>query len=518
MKDIITCRIRNFPYWGLLLFFFLNVNSISAQELIPFRDGFKMGYCDKDKKLVIECKYKVAFPFIGERAVVLENESFCLIDKKGEKVHPGYFYIGPSITNVPKRIKNVYLFSSGSNTYSIIDTNGKYILEKFKGSISEFQDGLSSYTTSTHDNWNSYRYGIMNDSGRILIPEKYKRIQNYSEGLIPVQNSLDKWGFVDKNDNTVIPFIYEWAFSFSEGLACVKKNGKFGFIDKKGKEIIPCRYDKGYTPFSEGLTTVDSGKFTLLINKKGRTIKVMDKVFVGKFICGRAKVNKFTTANYYGFIDRNGNEVVPVIYPQARDFTKSGLAALQMKDGKYFLWGFVDTNGKAVTPFEYFDVGLSQLNNEYYFDNGLCLVNLSVTGSGSEFFIDTKNNRHSAQIIKTTDKGYITATRYKELLEEEKQRYEAWKRSQPTRCLERCPDCQGTGASYSKPSNYPCGVCGGSGVNGYSKSTMDSYTKRYTSYSPNTCWKCNGTGSGGSSSHIERCGKCYGAGCLRYGK
>ena len=34
-----------------------------------------------------------------------------------------------------------------------------------------------------------------------------------------------------------IPFIYDDAISFSEGLAAVKKEGKWGFVDRNGKEL-----------------------------------------------------------------------------------------------------------------------------------------------------------------------------------------------------------------------------------------------------------------------------------------
>jgi serine/threonine protein phosphatase PrpC len=51
-------------------------------------------------------------------------------------------------------------------------------------------------------------------------------------------------GFIDKNGHEVIPFRYDKAGSFREGLAIVELNGKYGFIDKNGKEVIPLKYDE----------------------------------------------------------------------------------------------------------------------------------------------------------------------------------------------------------------------------------------------------------------------------------
>ena len=51
----------------------------------------------------------------------------------------------------------------------------------------------------------------------------------------------------------------DYVSSFSEGLACVERNGKYGFIDMAGKEGIPCKYSvAGH--FREGLARESSGQ------------------------------------------------------------------------------------------------------------------------------------------------------------------------------------------------------------------------------------------------------------------
>ena len=64
-----------------------------------------------------------------------------------------------------------------------------------------------------------------------------------------------KWGFVDKNGKETIPLIYQNAYSFGEGLACVQLNNYWGFIDKSGSVVIPTMYDMAYS-FQEGLALV----------------------------------------------------------------------------------------------------------------------------------------------------------------------------------------------------------------------------------------------------------------------
>ena len=100
-----------------------------------------------------------------------------------------------------------------------------------------------------------------------------KKRKEYLDGicqpeLIPYKEG-DKVGFCDRNKKIVIPIKYDWVWSFSEGLACVKLNGKWGFIDGKGEVVIPIKYDE-VGVFSEGLALVGlNGKWGF-VDKEGK--------------------------------------------------------------------------------------------------------------------------------------------------------------------------------------------------------------------------------------------------------
>ncbi|MCD8260263.1 MAG: WG repeat-containing protein [Bacteroides sp.] len=66
-----------------------------------------------------------------------------------------------------------------------------------------------------------------------------------------------KWGFLDpETGEEVVPFIYDYAHSFSVGLALVRLNGWWGYVDKTGKEVIPCIYKPAYSFIKTGLAAV----------------------------------------------------------------------------------------------------------------------------------------------------------------------------------------------------------------------------------------------------------------------
>jgi len=67
-----------------------------------------------------------------------------------------------------------------------------------------------------------------------LLRTSYQQNQE----LIPYRKG-DKWGFCTPDKKTVITPKYDGAWTFSEGFARVKLNGKWGFIDKTVKVIVP---------------------------------------------------------------------------------------------------------------------------------------------------------------------------------------------------------------------------------------------------------------------------------------
>ena len=64
---------------------------------------------------------------------------------------------------------------------------------------------------------------------------KYQNVRSFSEGLAPVQVSNGRWGYIDTNNQWVIPAKFEDAQEFKSDRAAVKLKNKWGFINKKGE-------------------------------------------------------------------------------------------------------------------------------------------------------------------------------------------------------------------------------------------------------------------------------------------
>ena len=195
------------------------------------------------------------------------------------------------------------------------------------------------------------KYGFVDKSGKVVIPFIYDWANDFKDGLAMVvkdgkdADSNNEYGFVDKSGKVVIPLIYDGAGNFKDGLAKVSKSGKYGFIDKSGKAVIPLIYDdvldyddvvdeihekddndRAY--FEEGLLKVRKDDKCGLIDRSGKVVIpiIYDDIYNSAkrfyFNDGLAKVSKDGKC---GLIDKSGNLVVPCIYAGIKDFM-DGLA------------------------------------------------------------------------------------------------------------------------------------------------------------------------------------------------
>jgi hypothetical protein len=122
-------------------------------------------------------------------------------------------------------------------------------------------------------------------------------------------------------------------------------------IFKTQPDAINLRYDK-VGDFQEGRARVSlNGKWGF-IDMNGNEVIPLKYVHASDFREGRALVN---LNNKYGFVDLQGDVVIPLKYDSVYSF-QEGRARVMVNDK----WGYVDLQGNEVIPVKYEDVGIFQ--------------------------------------------------------------------------------------------------------------------------------------------------------------
>lgn len=191
-----------------------------------------------------------------------------------------------------------------------------------------------------------------------------------------------KWGYVDRKDRVIVPYIYDHASDFSNGRACVgigtKGNRKYGYVDREGNVVIPLVYDRS-AEFIDGNAYVTRDGKQGTIDKDGNELIPVIYDCVGFQFRENRGLTMVRQGDTRGFVRRNGDVVIPIVYEDAESFFSHDMVRVKL----YGKWGYLNRKGDVVIPMIYDDAG--------NFKNGRAEVMLD----GERFYIDVKGERHN---------------------------------------------------------------------------------------------------------------------------
>jgi len=291
------------------------------EEVKAFSEGLaavkingNWGYINSDAGLVIPAKYDdygSAEEFKNGRAIIHGSSKALLIDKNGETIASVEGFVDSSNTNHDLRILEgsttvrTYVGYVDSTDFNVIETN--YIEIKGFGS-----NGLAAVRTSDR----SDRWGYVDDTGNLVIDEKFDRAGQFSAAGLALAVVGEKHGYIDEKGEFVLrpSFAYSDLRDFSDnGLAAFEsRNGKWGFFDTNGSVVIKPKYDSVKKFSQEGFSVVViDGKRGVIDSKGDVTIPLKFGKF--EYISFYPKKGYAQVKDGYdvkGYIEKNGRWIV----------------------------------------------------------------------------------------------------------------------------------------------------------------------------------------------------------------
>ena len=152
----------------------------------------------------------------------------------------------------------------------------------------------------------------------------FAMLQLSANDLIPDKNDKGKWGYVNEAGSVAIDYKYDEARNFDNGLAVVRKGENLGVINESAKEILPLKFNL-IDKYNDNIFRVATG---------------------GKIKDGVLENEK------YGFVDRNGYELLKPEYNEIGNFT-NGIAYI--RKGKNY--GYINDSIRVIVPCEFNSIG-----------------------------------------------------------------------------------------------------------------------------------------------------------------
>lgn len=410
--------IRNLPFTDLTIVHNYDTK-ISENPILkllsirPKKGAFGIAFYSHQQE-----KFVSDFEYLGVRiedffydlpyASVLDKNGKCiLVDKRGRE-HPqsntfdymGEFYEGKArvcLGGTPKKLK-------GGNEKGYKMTTTTTFQHNYQVRFNRFNTLPTSDLFLIGGKW-----GFIDTLGNMTISPNYEYVRDF-ENKTAICKNEKHWGAVDKNNKPVLEFIYrsiewednyikvgvknkrpvfynalgnsvvDWGYDrfkeFSEGFCAVKQNRKWGLVNQKGKEVLPCEYIV-INSFSEGWAAIQDEMGWYFIDSS-LTIKLdlrdSEYLSVGNFSEGLCWFKiKRNEKLYYGFMNKNGEQVINSTYTKAFDFQQGRARVVQNRKT-----GLIDTTGTFVMFPKKYDLvfpfeknGIAQVRVNFMGDFGL---------------------------------------------------------------------------------------------------------------------------------------------------
>lgn len=203
----------------------------------------------------------------------------------------------------------------------IIDKRGNIIYTAPKIGYTYFSDGLCHVLRESPNG--GYKFGYIDTTGKLVIPFQFDDADFFQNGVARVKKG-DKWGLINLQGKLIRPFYHDdmddvplihdgiirkWEDKAANG------NSKWSYIDINGNIIIDTSNYSYISDFCNGYACVEKDGECALINSKGEIVIPFGKYSsIGDVYCGVAEVSKYGD-NYkssHGYVNTKGEEVVPL--------------------------------------------------------------------------------------------------------------------------------------------------------------------------------------------------------------
>ena len=318
----------------------------------------------------------------------------------------------------------VWIYTNNNESIGLATINGDILIEPCFGKVEAFADGYAKvsagywyneedeYSGIIHRKYKEDAWGVVDRSGKLVVPTKYESIKIEEDGTFVVDNKIG-YGRLNKEGKLIIKdtdgkYIladdrFDWQYDFDSAghsRICKLDNYKrkeFGTINSQGKfvisskaencesyHVIPDGFDWAYYCSEDtfiGVKNEKKGVYgydgTEIISTEYNDIKLEDDIYIvrqdyqASVLSGTGEVilpltfssievitDPYSNIKYYkcnicgkfGLYSLDGSELIPVNYKQLT-LLHHNLLSVQDTDGKFWVY---NNKGTCVNN-EYFD-------------------------------------------------------------------------------------------------------------------------------------------------------------------
>ena len=283
------------------------------------RDG-SMGYIRPDGSEALPLRYQSAGEFEKGRSEVKTDTGMGVIREDGS------FVIEPRFEFSWRdewKGRDIFRTDGNDGRHALFDFDGNMLLSPQDDDIFATDFGLLVVEREG-------RWGIATEDGQFIVPPEYRSIDGFDEyGWARANRGEDgPTVFFDRAGEVAFAPDVDCAESFYGGLAAARRDGKWGTIDREGRTVLPFRFD-GVGTYCDGLFSVFEAHASACSDD-----------------------SDFQDGDWF-FVDRRGEPVFSDRFDAVANF-EDGIAWCEAKGGR---WGPFLREGRFLVPPVYDYIG-----------------------------------------------------------------------------------------------------------------------------------------------------------------
>ena len=141
-----------------------------------------------------------------------------------------------------------------------VSKNTKWAIANTSGTaITSFQwEAMGDITSEYIPAKSGGKWGYISQAGKVLIPYRYQFAGAFRNGIAVVQTADGRYVYINIYGTELFQSPYAYSFSPSEGAICGMNDGLYGYCDTEGNTIIHSQFDMAFD-FHEGYAGVKFG-------------------------------------------------------------------------------------------------------------------------------------------------------------------------------------------------------------------------------------------------------------------
>lgn len=334
---------------------------------IKTEEGYRYGYIESNGKKILETEYneisRVAGISDNDNAYLIcaKNGQYGINKKENSILNYEYQSIQYDESNevfvVEKSKKYGIVNLEGKEIvpvkYNEIDINGIYFYAKNEqgttvynsnGTQANIDANVAILNTDNEkykiriNNKEGTKYGVINKEGKQLIEEKYNYIEYLHDNFFLVSDENGKLGILDDKGKIKVETNHDSLQKIQDMdllQATLAENQTTQIYNKTMDNI--CEMQNAIIEVKENYIRVYNEEEVRYFGKEGKELKNTE-------VYSNNKLFVIKKGDKYGFVDKNGNQVVECQYDKAYEFNEYGVATVK-KDDK---WGAINEQGQEI--------------------------------------------------------------------------------------------------------------------------------------------------------------------------